>query len=628
SYKPFFSTLYEFDTLPAVLYFSGTALELLEKHHPECINIIDEMIKRKQVEILGGGYYDPAFPLIPVADKLGQIEMFTTYVRSRFGKRPRGFWSPEQMWDSQMPNIVRSCGLEYSFLNDYSLFSAGVSEDQLYFPYLVEEQGKNITVFPLDSSIMSRGFRQTPNTALRSIKNRAARDKDTVTAVFFDGGTFKKQYTSQITKTKRFWLKDLCGMLSRNRNAIIPVIPSEYLKKNKIVRKVYVSGDYSSSLKNALNDRNGINKLDGRNVSFKQILTKYDEANLLYGKMMYTNVSLQQLKGDKYRKNNAREELWKSQSHFGYWHGGHCGIYSTALREEMYRNLISAEKLSRIKGVFFSSIISTDFDFDGENELLYQSNDMNVYVHTRGATVFELDYIPVLYNYANTVTRKREHYHTALCKSIDSYQKRIFCDHFIPADLVFSQWKHPFSPLKGDMVHSLYSVTDLKREQRQILFEYKTSIFIHNQHFPVTITKKYSFKKNMLQVSYSIKNNSELTMETTFASEINLSLPSFERDSVSITDATKKSAPGIDAISEERSGVKEMVYEDKRHGTIVRISSEQAYTLWHQAQFAQVMNEGKIEDVYQHMCDLLSWKLSIAPEGVWEGMIELSIERA
>jgi hypothetical protein len=150
---------------------------------------------------------------------------------------------------------------------------------------------------------------------------------------------------------------------------------------------------------------------------------------------------------------------------------------------------------------------------------------------------------------------------------------------------------------------------------------------VRGQGLPVTISKKYSFKKNTLQVSYSIKNNSDTALETVFASELNLSLPSFERDSVFITDNTKKSAPGIDAISEERCGVKEMLYEDKRHGTTVRISSEQAYTLWHQAQFAQIMNEGKIEDVYQHMCDLLSWKISLAPEAVWEGMIELSIER-
>jgi hypothetical protein len=74
--------------------------------------------------------------------------------------------------------------------------------------------------------------------------------------------------------------------------------------------------------------------------------------------------------------------------------------------------------------------------------------------------------------------------------------------------------------------------------------------------------------------------------------------------------------------------VKEMAYEDKRHGTMVRISSEQAFTLWHQAQFAQIVNEGKLEDVYQHMCDLLSWKISLAAGAVWEATIEMSIERA
>ena len=52
--------------------------------------LINDMVKRKQLELLGGGFYDPILPVIPNSDRSGQIEALTTYLRKHFGKRPRG----------------------------------------------------------------------------------------------------------------------------------------------------------------------------------------------------------------------------------------------------------------------------------------------------------------------------------------------------------------------------------------------------------------------------------------------------------------------------------------------------------------------------------------------------------
>jgi len=44
---------------------------------------------------------------------------------------------------------------------------------------------------------------------------------------------------------------------------------------------------------------------------------------------MYTHILINQLRGDKYRKRTAREELWKAQGCDGFWHigdGGSTGI--------------------------------------------------------------------------------------------------------------------------------------------------------------------------------------------------------------------------------------------------------------------------------------------------------------
>ncbi len=61
---------------------------------------------------------------------------------------------------------------------------------------------------------------------------------------------------------------------------------------------------------------------------FRQFLTRYPEAGLMYAKMMYTHVLVNQVRGDRYKKRAAQNELWKGQCHHAYWHGARGGVYS------------------------------------------------------------------------------------------------------------------------------------------------------------------------------------------------------------------------------------------------------------------------------------------------------------
>ncbi|MCK4817073.1 4-alpha-glucanotransferase, partial [bacterium] len=59
AYKPFISVLNRFPHIPVVLHYSGYLLEWIERKHPEFIMLLTEMVKRKQVEFLTGGFYEP-----------------------------------------------------------------------------------------------------------------------------------------------------------------------------------------------------------------------------------------------------------------------------------------------------------------------------------------------------------------------------------------------------------------------------------------------------------------------------------------------------------------------------------------------------------------------------------------
>ena len=96
--KPLVSALNKFPRINFVFHYSGVILYWIERRHPEFFMLLEDLLSRKQAEFLGGGFYNPMLPLLPTADKIGQIEMFTTYLRKHFGKRPQGCWLPSMSW--------------------------------------------------------------------------------------------------------------------------------------------------------------------------------------------------------------------------------------------------------------------------------------------------------------------------------------------------------------------------------------------------------------------------------------------------------------------------------------------------------------------------------------------------
>jgi len=70
SYKPFLETLARFPALKVSLHYSGPLLEWLSERHPEFFHLISELLKKGQLEIIGGGYYEPILPVIPREDSL------------------------------------------------------------------------------------------------------------------------------------------------------------------------------------------------------------------------------------------------------------------------------------------------------------------------------------------------------------------------------------------------------------------------------------------------------------------------------------------------------------------------------------------------------------------------------
>ena len=70
AYLPFVEALERHPKIKMALHYSGSLLEWIEKSHPEFLNKIAQLVKRGQVEVMTGGFYEPILAIIPERDRM------------------------------------------------------------------------------------------------------------------------------------------------------------------------------------------------------------------------------------------------------------------------------------------------------------------------------------------------------------------------------------------------------------------------------------------------------------------------------------------------------------------------------------------------------------------------------
>jgi alpha-amylase len=524
AYKPFLTSVYNFPDLALSLHYSGPILSWLERRHPEFITVLREMVERKQVELLGGGYYEPILPFIPTSDRVGQIEMMTTYLRKNFGRRSRGFWLARQIWDNQMAHTLKSCGMEYTFLDDTRFRGAGIPESRMYHPVLTEEQGKSIQIFPICKRIQDMMFHQKPDVIMDEIcKLPVDSSRDAVVSLILPGEKLNHEKGLEYVPCDTHWLEEFFNTLSNYKDKIESILPGRFVRDPAPLDKRYFS---TSSFQELMEWKKDIYSPtpdeQAGNCNYRHFLTVYPESNLLYSKMMYAQILSNQVRGDKYRKKSSKEELWKGQNHSPFWHGPSKGIYNIQLRHNAYRFLIEAEKTTREKGIFIPALTQMDFDMDGLNEYLYQGHILNAYCHLKGGALIELDYMPSSWNYLNTLSRHRDSVVSGRKK--DTYLRKAFHDHFLEKTDITS-FKDGTYKEEGDFLGGYYDVQTHNREKHLLVLLRNGRIDRNGTKHPLRIRKQYDFKRNSVELQYEITNTGYEKVSYNFSSELNLSLP-------------------------------------------------------------------------------------------------------
>ena len=575
-YGPFLEMLKRHPSVRCTLHYTGALLEWMEKNRPEGFAALRELAASGQVELLGGGFYEPILPAIPLVDAEGQLKLMSDYLREHFGAAPRGLLLAERVWEPHLVSVIRGAGLDYTLLDDTHFVYAGLERDELRGYYLTEDQGRTLAVFPIDKQLRYLIPFGEPSAAVDYLHALAEKSPGNGVTLGDDGEKFGMWPGTYTWVYEEKYLERLFALLEENAGWIKMITMGEYLDRFPPSGKIYLpTASYDEMMEWALpaavqsdyetliEDLKKGKKYDRlarflRGGFWRNFLVKYPESNLQRSKTLHVSRMVHRaLPGHL----EAKKSLWRSQCNCAYWHGLFGGIYLNYLRHANYSNALRAEvaadRAAHKRGGW-AEAERFDYDADGMDEVLLRSAPVNALLSPGyGGSLFELDYKEKYFNLSNTMSRRPEAYHATMldkaaksakgadapasihdmAKSVsprikgalhyDWYLRRSFLDHFLGPGATLDSFARCEYPEQGGFVDRPYEITGMETvEGRTAVSLRRVGAF----HCPagrrdLEVAKTYALDgTGRLAVDYRVANPGNYPLDLWMGIELNFTL--------------------------------------------------------------------------------------------------------
>ncbi len=546
SYRPFMEILEEYSDMKVSVHISGPLLEWLDENKPEYIDLLRSLVRKGQLEIVVAGFYEPVLAAIPKEDRIEQIKLLKEFAK-KLGYEAKGVWLTERVWQPELVKSLRQAGIDYVIVDDYHFMSAGLSKEELFWPYYTEDGGEVIAVFPIDEKLRYLiPFRPVEKT-VEYLESLTDEDPSKLAVFHDDGekfgvwpGTYKWVY-------EKGWLRRFFEAVTSNERISIMTY-NEYLSKFKPKGLVYLPiasyfemSEWSLPARQAKLFVEFVEKLKNqgdfekyrvfvRGGIWKNFFFKYPESNYMHKRMLMVSKLVRDVP-------EARRFLFRAQCNDAYWHGVFGGVYLPHLRSTVWENIIKANSF------ISSGSFVRDIDFDGREEIFFENESFYaVFKPSYGGALFEFSSKKRAVNYNNVLARRWEHYHDVgsathegkstegvasiheVGKQIPEEIKRelaydwqlraILQDHFLSTDTKLDDYRLVHYNELGDFINQPYQFEfgERLRLWRNGLVDSK----------PAKVEKDFRLQKNGFEVTYRV----ESPRRALFGVEINLAVHS------------------------------------------------------------------------------------------------------
>ncbi len=537
AYEPLIDNIFKYPEVKITLHFSGNILEWFLKNKPKIIEKLKTMSKRGQIEMIGGGYYEPIFAIIPYRDKIAQMRKLSTLIENEFGLEVKGAWLSERVWEPNYPSFLSDVGLKYILVDDNHLRSCGLTEDDTFYTYITEDEGKTLRIFPINEQLRYLTPWKPTYYSIDYLKKVADEKGDRMALLISDaekmgvwGSThqicyidgyghwdgdedkpFIPTFFEQIVNNE--WIKSITlseYMEEYPAKGLVYIPTASYDKMEEWVLPTQIRKNFKKIRKELKDDEKKQSEYQFLKGGFwRYFLVKYPESNNMHKKMLYVREKLIQIEEglkklqdeDLISKVNlqlaeAWDEIHKAQCNDCYWHGLFGGVYLQFLRFSVYTHLINAEKIIDELNLFifpiqksYRTFIPMDFNKDSKMDILIESDILNVYINpSDGGTIFELDYKPKSYNLLNTLTRWPEAYHdsekiNAEELMVDRFKRNMLRLRFVHDDVTLNQLHTDTYYEFGDFIDGDFKVIKNEKDEKSVIIELKKEGTIKDTDF-------------------------------------------------------------------------------------------------------------------------------------------------
>ena len=559
AYGPLIDNIFYYSDVKVTLHFSGNILEWFLDNKPEYIEKLKIMAKREQIEMIGGGFYEPIFAIIPYRDKIAQMKKLSDLIKKEFGLEAKGAWLSERVWEPNYPSFLNDVGLKYIIVDDNHLRSSGLTEEDTFHTYTTEDEGKTLRIFPINEKLRYLTPWKPTYYSVDYLKKMATETGDRVALLISDaekmgvwgsthefcyiegkghhegdgGKPFIPSFFEQIINNE--WIKTITLTEYMNKypaKGLVYIPTASYDKMEEWVLPTEVRKDFEKIRKELKDDEEKQREYQFLKGGFwRYFLVKYPESNNMHKKMLYVRNKLIQIEDQlenlkdnslissvKLRLTQAWDEIYKAQCNDCYWHGLFGGVYLQFLRFSVYTHLINAEKLiDEMKAIIFTNLesyiqtIPIDFNKDSKMDVIIESDILNVYINpSEGGTIFELDYKPISYNLLNTLTRWYEAYHEdedieEKEVMIDKFRKSMLRLRFIHNDISLEQLQSNQYYEFGDFINGNFKIIKNEKNGLHATLEMEQDGTIKNlnsdERIHCLITKSIMVEKNTILIN-------------------------------------------------------------------------------------------------------------------------------
>ncbi|MEX1294899.1 MAG: alpha-amylase/4-alpha-glucanotransferase domain-containing protein [Candidatus Limnocylindrales bacterium] len=580
-YGPMLDALERHPGVRLGLHYTGPLLDWFTAERPEVIDRLRTLVERDQVEVLGGGYYEPVLASLPEDDRVGQLRKMADEVESLVGRRPSGAWLAERVWEPDVPKALAKAGYEYTIVDDAHFRAAAIPQERHWGPYSTDDQGSRVIVYGSEQGLRYRIPFRPVEEVIDYLREHATEDGSLVGMMGDDGEKFGVwPGTWDLCYGKQRWVERFFTALEQNSEWLRLMKPGEALESHPPIGRVYLpTGSYAEmgewslpvearrefvELHHAAIERGAPEARWMRGGFWRGFQVNYREINDLHKQMLRTSHKVASLgesaHGD--RMERIRDHLYQGQSNDCYWHGLFGGIYIAHMRLATLEHLIAAEDAAdRAAGLSDVRIETADLDVDGFDELLVAAPGQVVAIKPdQGGGIGSWDARAARHALTSVMRRREEAYHDTLREAdtgameqqeagegavsihdlikinepgisrrlwYDAYERRSGLVHLMPLDTTAEAFEQAAFEELGDLVSGAFDVVEAVGD-RVVLERDGRIMRPDGSSAPVRVRKEHVFGADRrvptLDLRVEVTNTGDQAVEALLGVEFSLNM--------------------------------------------------------------------------------------------------------